>query len=684
MKFGPKIFLVLGAVIFVLIAQGVVLSSRRLGSAYEQQSRDAIDTASGVIAATLSERKSRSQLLVRALTQDARVRAGLTTRAGGEDPQHLGGGTPEERRKNADDYFDSFLDEYWVEDSDGLPEQDFLLLVGKDGTIAYGESGDAKRERLDDTVMGQRQVGKLVGALADQDKARMLWSGPRLRTEVPPIPGLHSGVYFAAASRVAYAASGIGGDESVGIAILGTHRLGLERVIPTGADAVFVDGDQTIESTFGMRDAGSAPELERAAAAWLHQNKASDAGLVAISLGDARYYAQPLQLDGLVKGPVAAGVFFSRAREQQAVDAAGFDQARNGLFAALLALGVAVFFARGLARPISEISAAAVKVAAGDLKVSVPANRKDQLGDLARRFNEMVQGLRERALAKDALGRYLSPEMAQDVVSGQGSITLTGQKRELTILFCDVAGFTTISEKLEPEALVALLNQYLDQMVKVLISHGAYVDKFEGDAIMAFWNAPRATADHAAHACLAILEMRAAARALSAQWKAQGQPEFGVRYGLNTGVAIVGNMGATDKVNYTAIGDNVNLGSRLEGANKQYGTELMIAGETYEQAKEKIEARELDMLKVKGKLIPVRVYELMARKGELTAEQVKLREGFAEGLKLYRARQFKEALARFEAAAGDGPSRTFSERCRHFLDQPPEADWDGTYEMETK
>ncbi len=687
MKFGPKLFIVLTGLILTLVILTSLFAGRVLQRAYVPVSERAIASASSVILSTLSDRDYRSRLLLRPLTNDARVKGGLTARAGVADPEGLGGQTTEARRKNADDYFGSFVDEYWVDDSNGNPEQDLLLLVGVDGTLAYGESGDGERVALGNEVMNHIQISTLLGAIATGDEsARMLWSGPRLRSDAPIVAGLNGGLYLAAASRVVFHSSGVGGDEVVGAAVIATHRLELQRVVSTGADAVFTDRGVAIDSTFRLTDGGaqSASELEQAAAQWLASKPSPDAGPAAVMLGGAAYYALPLTVAGMVDGPVRGGVFYSRAAELETISSARLELAEIGGAVALLAMAIAVGLSRNLSRPINEISAAARKVATGDLKVSVRADRKDELGDLARRFNEMVQGLRERAVAKDALGRYLSPEMAHDVVSGEKGISLQGERRELTILFCDVAGFTTISEKLEPEALVALLNQYLDAMVKVLIKHGAYVDKFEGDAIMAFWNAPRHAADHAVHACHAILEMRAAAKKLSAEWTAAGQPAFGVRYGLNTGVAIVGNMGATDKINYTAIGDNVNLASRLEGANKQYGTELMISEETFDHAREQIEARELDVLKVQGKRRPVRVYELLARVGELSAEQSKVRDLFTAGLKMYRERRFEEARALFEQAVDDGPSRTFAARCRRFLEQPPQADWDGTYEMETK
>jgi class 3 adenylate cyclase len=641
-------------------------------------------SASKVVQSTIADRDRNLHLLLRPIVNDARVKPGLEARAGLDDSLKLGGETPEARRKNADDYFASWMDEYWVADRAGNQEQDLLLLVGVDGTVAYGQAGDARHVTLSDEVMGHKQISVLLRAIIRGDEsARMLWSGHRLRTEAPQVPGLERGLYFAEASAVKYHTSGTGGDELVGIGLVATHRLDLDRVVSTGADAVFVDHGVVIDSTFSQHgNLELASGLERAAAAWLANNP--DAGVRSTQLAGAEYYAMPLEVEGLTRGPVTAGLFYSREREFQETNRARTQLTLIGALLCLVAGAVAIALSRGLSRPINELSAAASKVAAGDLQVAVRGDRRDELGELARRFNAMVQGLREREVAKDALGRYLSPEMAHDLVTAQSTVSLQGQRRVLTILFCDVAGFTSISERLEPEALVGLLNSYLDQMVRVLLKHGAYVDKFEGDAIMAFWNAPREAADHARRACLAVLEMQAAAAALSAQWEAKGMPQFKVRYGLHTGVAIVGNMGATDKINYTAIGDSVNLASRLEGANKQYQTQLLISEDTWAAARDAIEARELDVVKVKGKQRGVRVFELQAIKGQLDPTHRQIRDRFEAGLMLYRERRFTEAQAIFDAAPTDGPSRTFAERCRQLSARPPEADWDGTYEMATK
>jgi class 3 adenylate cyclase len=681
-KFGPKLFVVLAGLILTVLVLSAWLAGVVLQRTYVEISERAIAAAADVAQATITGRDARSHLLMRPLVNDARIKGRLMARNG------LGQQDTGEIREAGNDYFGSWMDEYWVFDRDKQAEQDLLLLVGRDGTVAYGLVDEGKEHTVGDEVLGHQQLAALLEPIAKgEESGRMLWAGERLRTRAPIIPGLGHGLYFAEANRVVYSTAGTGGDELAGIAVVATHRLDLDRVLGTGADAIFVDHGTVAYSTFGLHDAGTQQtrELETAAMAWLSANPAADGGLQSTELAGEAYYAQHFEPQGgLTPGPVKAGLFYSRQTERMTTQSAREQLASIGGVLALLAVGVSVLLSRGLSRPIAEISRAASRVAGGDLKVVVPVLGRDELGDLASRFNEMVKGLQERENARAALGQYLSPEMAADLMKQQGRATLEGVRRDLTILFCDVAGFTTISEQLAPEALVGLLNRYLDRMVKILIAEGAYVDKFEGDAIMAFWNAPREVEGHALKACSAILQMKAEAAALSAEWKASGMAELQVRYGLHTGAAIVGNIGATDKLNYTAIGDNVNLASRLEGANKQYGTRLIISQSTWEAAKAGVEVRELDVVKVKGKAVPVRIFELLALSGGLNAEQQKARDAFEAGLKLYRAKRFSEAKAIFDAAGDDGPSRTFAARCARFAERPPGPDWDGTYEMETK
>jgi adenylate cyclase len=295
---------------------------------------------------------------------------------------------------------------------------------------------------------------------------------------------------------------------------------------------------------------------------------------------------------------------------------------------------------------------------------------------------------REKRTIRHAFSRYLSPQVVAEVLQNPALLTLGGSRRVMTVFFSDLAGFTTISEALPAEKMVPLLNRYLHRMTQVILELDGTVDKYIGDAIMAFWGAPLVQEDHAVRACLAALRQREAMAEFREATRADGLPELHARMGVNTGPMTVGNMGSEDRFDYTVMGDAVNLASRLEGANKSFGTTIMISQSTFEAAGEVIEARELDLLKVKGKTEPMRVYELMAHKGRLDAATAEMKEMYEQGLALYRSRFFAEALVWFEKARervpGDGPSGVYIDRCRTFLDTPPPAAWDGVFTMTTK
>ena len=210
------------------------------------------------------------------------------------------------------------------------------------------------------------------------------------------------------------------------------------------------------------------------------------------------------------------------------------------------------------------------------------------------------------------------------------------------------------------------------------------MDKYEGDAIMAFWNAPVAQHNHALNACVTALENQKRLSELRKKWAEEKKPEIHVRIGLNTGEAVVGNMGSENRFDYTAMGDNVNLGSRLESINKQYGTELIISESTFEKVKDKLICRELDIIRVKGKNEPVRIFELIEKKSEIRNQKSEIISNFAEALKLYRTKNFLKAKEAFNAIKNDPPSQVFAKRCEEFIKNPPKEEWDGVWNFNVK
>jgi len=221
---------------------------------------------------------------------------------------------------------------------------------------------------------------------------------------------------------------------------------------------------------------------------------------------------------------------------------------------------------------------------------------------------------RGRKWITSVFGKYVSPVVIDNLIKNPDKINLGGEKRNITIFFSDIRGFTSISEKLEPEELVHLLNDYLTEMTSIIIKSQGLVDKFMGDAIMAFWGAPLDQPDHAEMACLSSLEMMDKLRELQKKWKKEGIPSFDIGIGINSGDAIVGNMGSSNRFDYTAMGDNVNLASRLEDLNKTYGTNIIISENTYKIVKDKFKTKKLDTVKVKGKEKSIVIYELLSRK----------------------------------------------------------------------
>jgi len=297
----------------------------------------------------------------------------------------------------------------------------------------------------------------------------------------------------------------------------------------------------------------------------------------------------------------------------------------------------------------------------------------------------------QKALIKNVFSHYISSAVVNELVANPEKAKLGGDRRELTVFFSDIASFTTISEQFQdkPEGLVELLNEYLDEMTAIILKHEGTLDKYEGDAIMAFWGAPIPQKDHALRTCLASLEMQKRLSQLRPKWKKEGKPALEVRIGVNTGVMIVGNMGGKDRFDYTVIGDSVNLASRLEGANKQYGSHIMISDFTYQEIKSDVAVRELDLIQVKGKSEPIRVWELLGLANMPTTDNQKQSlELYHEGIKLYRARSWEEAIAYFQQAKQLDPAcrvaEIYEQRAGLYQLNPPPAEWNGVFVMTTK
>ena len=310
------------------------------------------------------------------------------------------------------------------------------------------------------------------------------------------------------------------------------------------------------------------------------------------------------------------------------------------------------------------------------------------------------QETRQKKFIRGAFGQFLSPTVVQKLVENPDLLKLGGNQMRLTAFFSDVAGFSGISEKLTAKQLVDLLNEYLTAMTDIILKYDGTIDKYEGDAIIAFWGAPINNPDHALQTCLAAIEMQEKLVEMRKAWKKENKDELYVRMGINTGLMVVGNMGSTSRMDYTMMGDPVNLASRLEGVNKVYGTEIMISNFTYEDVKEQVEVRELDLIQVVGKNEPVSIFELISRKDQVRDENKRVYDLFAKALKAYRERDWDKAEELFLQVLAlkpdDAPSKTFLERCKNFQfshndgrrktdkEALPGPGWDGVFKMTSK
>ena len=299
----------------------------------------------------------------------------------------------------------------------------------------------------------------------------------------------------------------------------------------------------------------------------------------------------------------------------------------------------------------------------------------------------VTEGRRRRELRR-VLNRYMSPKVVDEILLNPDDFELGGKEMEATVFFSDIKNFTGLSEKLSPGELVTNLNEYFTLASNIVLDHDAMLDKYIGDAIMAVFGAPLYTDRHAVNACMAAIQVQDQLGRYYGGTRPESKLKFETRIGLNSGKMVIGNIGSLKRLDYTAIGDSVNLASRLEGANKEFGTRIIISESTYELAKEEIEARELDLLRVKGKQVPIRIYELICPKGALSPLQNEKIEMFRDGLLNYRSKKWRKArrifLSILEKDPADGPSHTYASRCHLLAGIGVPDDWDGIYVMTTK
>ena len=350
----------------------------------------------------------------------------------------------------------------------------------------------------------------------------------------------------------------------------------------------------------------------------------------------------------------------------------------------------ALIVSGGITRPVQQLLQRARDVEAGRLDQSVAVVGRDEIGQLSQAFNSMVEQLRQSARIRDTFGRYIDPQVAKGLLS-QSSGTTEGQRQTMTVMFCDMKGFTAMSEGMTPRGLVKVMNRYFTTMSEPIRERHGIIDKYIGDAIMAWWGPPFVQAvEEATLACHAAVDMLGRAAPLR-----EALPELigvkslkidiDVRIGIATGDVLVGSIGSELMMSYTVMGDAVNLASRLEHANNHYGTRILASDAVVASLGAEFDVREVDRLVAAGQSTAITVYEIMGRTGDLTLNQLRLRELYGEALAAYRARRWDDAKRLLDESLqtipGDGPSSTLLRRIGELQLSPPAEDWDGAWTL---
>jgi adenylate cyclase len=358
------------------------------------------------------------------------------------------------------------------------------------------------------------------------------------------------------------------------------------------------------------------------------------------------------------------------------------------LVACTLGLLFAGLITRSLVRPVRELLGLTKSIQMGNLDVRIEIRTADEIGQLADSFNHMVGELRKTEEIKRLFGTFVDPRVVQRLLVDPKQFVDGGERQMMSVFFSDIEGFTTVAEDFTPTATVHLLNRYFSLVAESIRTQQGIIDKYIGDSVMAFWGPPFCKGEEqATRACAAALAQQVQIIAFRSQLPEivgrRVAPRINVRMAIATGDVIVGSIGSDDARGYTVIGDTVNLASRLEGANKRYGTQILIDGETRRRAGEAIEAREIDTVRVAGKVESTHIYELIGHKGHIPPRIVELRNRYEHGLAQFRKRAFAEAAEAFEGCLAidpaDGPSRVFVERIRSLDGQTLPEQWDGVF-----
>jgi adenylate cyclase len=360
----------------------------------------------------------------------------------------------------------------------------------------------------------------------------------------------------------------------------------------------------------------------------------------------------------------------------------------------LLGMAVAALITNRLSRPVRSLATAMRDVQQGNLDIQLPVSSTDEVGRLTDSFNFFVKELRSKERMKQTFGKYIDPRVLEHVLAQPGAEAVGGGRRDMTVSFADLVGFTSLSERLTPLLMVTLLNRHFGLQAIAVQEHNGVVDKFVGDSVMAFWGPPFVKPEeHAVLACRAAQAQLGALDALRRELPditglRRDLPAIDLCIGICTGEVVVGNIGSDNTRSYTVIGDTANIAARLERANRVYGTQILLGETTAQMTGSQFEMREIDTISVKGKTETTRVLELLSATGQLSEELARLRERYEQARRTYLAQEWDSAEAIFreclQIRPNDGPSRVFVERIQVLRRNPPGKDWNGVWQLVEK
>jgi adenylate cyclase len=360
----------------------------------------------------------------------------------------------------------------------------------------------------------------------------------------------------------------------------------------------------------------------------------------------------------------------------------------------LLGLAVAALITNRLSRPVRSLATAMRDVQQGNLNIQLPVSSTDEVGRLTDSFNFFVKELRSKERLKQTFGKYIDPRILEQVLAERGEEAVASARREMTVLFADLVGFTGLSERLTPLLMVKLLNRHFGLQALAVQEHRGIVDKFVGDSIVAFWGPPFVKAEE--HAMLACRAAHAQLLALDSLRRElpditglrRDAPALDLCIGISTGEVVVGNIGSENTRSYTVIGDTVNLAARLERANRAYSTQTLVSESTAQAIGSEFEMREIDIISVRGKTETTRVFEIMSVAGQLSEELVALRERYDQARVMYLAQEWDLAEPAFRECLkirpNDGPSRVLLERIQFLRRNSPGKNWNGVWHLREK